>query len=75
VHISRCPSRSCAAGVNAEMLDKVLPDESGQVLHGLLPERDWALRERTRKDRAMLQWFEDVLAANGLESKTRCGCD
>jgi hypothetical protein len=52
-----------------KILDNILPDESGQVLHGLRPERYWALRERTRKDRALLQWIEDVLTANGLREQ------
>ncbi|KAH7086326.1 hypothetical protein FB567DRAFT_527691 [Paraphoma chrysanthemicola] len=52
-----------------DILDRVLPEHSGELLHGLAPEQYWTLRERTRTDRGILRWIEDVLATNELSAQ------
>jgi hypothetical protein len=46
-----------------EILDAVLADRLGKVLHGFLPETYWVLRERTRKDRVVLASTRGYLGA------------
>jgi hypothetical protein len=49
----------------SKILDLVLPEKVGEVLHGIKPERYWALREITRRDRVMLAWIDEVLGVVG----------
>ena len=51
----------------SKILDVVLPDKVGVVLHGTRSERYWALREVTRKDRSMLAWIEEILMVSRLK--------
>ncbi|KAF2030502.1 hypothetical protein EK21DRAFT_88824 [Setomelanomma holmii] len=49
------------------VLDRLLPEKVGEVLHGLAPERYRARREATRGDRALFEWVAEYLATNMVE--------
>jgi len=48
------------------ILDLVIPDKAGEVLHGIKAERYWGLREATRADREVLAWMEQILEVHHL---------
>jgi hypothetical protein len=50
------------------ILDHVILDKAGDVLHGIEARQYWRLREHTRKDRGMLAWIEELLASGSLEA-------
>jgi hypothetical protein len=62
-----------------EILDQVLPEKTGVVLHGIQPNAYFVLRERTRKDRSWLEgltkWMDRAVRMGDHPGKATIAAD